>query len=328
MKALVIDHPGSPRDWRMSDLPEPRPLSGEVLVRVHAVGLNPADYKIAEWGNPAWQYPHVMGLDVAGTIAEVGENVSGWQVGDAIYYHGDFTRRGGFAEYATIPAHVIAPMPATLSFAEAASVPCSGFAAYQGLFHKLALKPGSTVLIEGGAGGVGSYAIQLAAFAGAAVITTASARNHDYVRSLGAQHVIDYQTEDVHARVMALTDGLGADVILNAVSQETTTAALELLAFGGHLVCVDSLPDLTKVRPFAKALSLHEIALGVAHLSGDRRAQEALAQIGREIGALLDADRIRPALTKIIALAEVPDAFAEMAGRHVRGKIVAQLVEN
>ncbi|MCA9908950.1 MAG: alcohol dehydrogenase catalytic domain-containing protein, partial [Anaerolineae bacterium] len=197
MKALVIDHPGSPRDWRMSEIPDPRPMPGEVLVRVHAVGLNPADYKIAEWGNPAWKYPHIMGLDVAGIIAEVGENVSGWQVGDAIYYHGDFTRRGGFAEYTTIPAHVIAPLPKTLSFAEAASVPCSGFAAYQGLFRKLTLKPGSIVLIQGGAGGVGSYAIQLSAHAGAVVMTTASARNNDYVRTLGAQHVIDYQTEDV-----------------------------------------------------------------------------------------------------------------------------------
>ncbi|MCC6613203.1 MAG: zinc-binding dehydrogenase [Anaerolineae bacterium] len=328
MKALVIDHPGSACDWRLSDLPEPQPLPGEVLVRVHAVGLNPADYKIAEWGNPAWKYPHVMGLDVAGTIAAIGEGVSGWQIGDAVYYHGDFTRRGGFAEYATIPAHTIAPMPKTLSFAEAASVPCSGFAAYQGLFHKLTLKPGSNVLIEGGAGGVGSYAIQLAAHARTRVLTTTSARNRDYVRSLGAHDVIDYQAEDVAARVMALTGGRGVDVILNAVSQATTTADLELLAFGGHLVCVDSLPDLSKVRPFAKALSIHEIALGVAYLSGDRRAQEELAQIGRELGALLDAGSVRSALSRIIGLADVPDAFDEMAGRHVRGKMVALLVEN
>jgi NADPH:quinone reductase-like Zn-dependent oxidoreductase len=328
MKALVLDHPGAPSAWRITDLPQPQPLPGDVLVRVHATGLNPADYKIAEWGNPAWRYPHVMGLDVAGTIAALGDAVDGWQVGDAVYYHGDFTRPGGFAEYAAIPAHVIAPLPKTLTFAEAASVPCSGFAAYQGLFRKLTLKPGSTVLIEGGAGGVGSYAIQLAAYAGAVVIATASAANAEYVRGLGAQHVIDYQREDVAERVRALTGGRGADVILNAVSQETTSAALDLLAFGGHLVCVDSLPDFACVRPFAKAFSLHEIALGVAHLSGDRQAQAHLAAIGREVGALLDAGHLRPALSEVIALDAVPQALERIAGRHVRGKIVAQISQD
>jgi NADPH2:quinone reductase len=324
MKALVLDHPGSPREWRITDIPVPAADAGEVLVRVEAVGLNPADYKIAQWGHPAWRYPFIMGLDVAGMIVGIGDGVSDWKVGDAVYYHGDFSRPGGFAEYATIPACVLAPLPAGLSFAEAASVPCSGFAAYQGLFCKLHLRPGMTVLVQGGAGGVGGYAIQLAAYAGAEVLTTTSARNAMYVRTLGAQHVIDYQTEHVHERVLALTGGRGPDVILDAVSQDTTTAALEMIAFGGHIVCVDSLPDLSKVRPFSKALSIHEIALGVAHLSGDRRAQEALAQIGREIGDLLAQGHIRPTLTEVIPLEQVPAALDKIAGRHVRGKIVAQ----
>lgn len=327
MKALVLDRPGPVRDWRITNREVPMPDRGEVRVKVHAVGLNPADYKIAKWGNPAWQYPFVMGLDVAGTIDALGPGVETWQVGDAVYYHGDFTRPGGFAEYATIPAHVLAPKPRTLSFAEAASVPCSGFAAYQGLFHKLTLKPSYTVLIQGGSGGVGSYAVQLAAYARARVIAVSSAANHGYVRSLGATEAIDYQSEDVYARVLELTDGRGADVILNAVSQKTTTEALEMLAFGGHLVCIDSLPDLTRVRPFAKALSIHEIALGVAHLSGDRVAQEQLAQIGRELGALIDSGHIRPAPIRVIALEQVPDALEEIAGLHVRGKIVARLIE-
>lgn len=325
MKALVLDRPGSPRDWRITDMPMPQVQAGEVLVRVEGVGLNPADYKIAQWGNPAWQYPFIMGLDVAGVIEAVAPDVTDWKAGDSVYYHGDFTRRGGFAEYAVIPAHVIAPLPKSLSFVEAAAVPCSGFAAYQGLFHKLQLKSGVTVLVQGGAGGVGSFAIQLAAYAGAVVITTTSAGNADYVKSLGAQHVINYQTEDVPHRLMELTNGCGAEVILNAVSQATTTEALEMLAFGGHLVCVDSLPDLSKVRPFAKALSIHEIALGVAHLSGNRKAQEQLAQIGREMAALLEQGHIRPPHTRIVALAEVPAALEEIAGNHVRGKIVARV---
>jgi NADPH:quinone reductase-like Zn-dependent oxidoreductase len=326
MKALVLDHPGSPSEWHMATLPDPEVKRGEVLVRVHAVGLNPADYKIAQWGNPAWRYPFIMGLDVAGIIAAIGPDASGWQIGDRVYYHGDFTRPGGFAEWTTIPAHVVAPLPSNLSFAEAASVPCTGFAAYQGLYMRAGLKAGMTVLVQGGAGGVGSHAIQLAKLAGAEVITTTSASNADYVRELGADHVIDYQQEDGAQRVMQLTGGRGADVILDAVSQATTTAALELLAFGGHLVCVDSLPDLSKIRPFAKALSLHEIALGVAHASGDRRAQVALASMGRAVGRLLEEGRLRPVLSRTIALEDVPAALIEISGRHVRGKIVAQLI--
>lgn len=299
------------------------PTDDEVLVRVHAVGLNPADYKIAAWGNPKWQYPFVMGLDVAGVIVAAGKAVSGWKVGDEIYYHGDFSRPGGFAELTTIPAHVIAPKPASLSFEEAASVPCSAFAAYQGMVRKMQMRADMLLLVQGGAGGVGGYALQLGKDTGATVVTTASARNHDYVRQLGADHVIDYQNEDVAQRVAEISGGRGADVILNAVSQETTTAALEMLAFGGHLICVDSLPDLTKVRPFAKALSLHEIALGVAHLSGDRKAQVELAELGREVGKLLDNGRLRSTLSRVVDLAQVPSALNELAGHHVRGKIVA-----
>jgi NADPH:quinone reductase-like Zn-dependent oxidoreductase len=325
MKALVLDQPGPPRNWRITSVPDPAPEAGEVLVQVHAVGLNPADYKIAAWGNPAWRYPFIMGLDVAGTILALGEGVTGWQAGDRIYYHGDFSRPGGFAELTTIPAHVIAPAPSSLTFEQAASVPCSAFAAYQGMFRKMQVQPGMKLLVQGGAGGVGSYALQLAKFAGAEVITTTSARNGDYVRSLGADHVIDYEHEDVAQRVAEITSGHGADVILDAVSQATTTAALELLAFGGHLICVDSLPDLTKIRPFAKALSLHEIALGVAHLSGDRQAQAELALIARAVGRLLDEQRIRPTLSRTVALEDVPSALEEMAGRQVRGKIVAQV---
>ncbi|MBL8155667.1 MAG: zinc-binding dehydrogenase [Anaerolineae bacterium] len=193
-----------------------------------------------------------------------------------------------------------------------------------GLYEDTALVA-YVVLVQGGAGGVGSYALQLGKLAGAEVITTTSARNADYARSLGADHVIDYEHEDVAQRVMELTGSRGADVILDAVSQATTTAALELLAFGGHLICVDSLPDLTQIRPFAKALSLHEIALGVAHLSGDRQAQAELALIARAVGKLLDEQRIRPTLSRTVALEAVPAALEEMAGRHVRGKIVAQV---
>ncbi len=327
MKALVLDKPGPPSDWRIADVPEPSPGANELRVRVHGVGLNPADYKIAAWGHPAWSYPFIMGLDVAGIVESVGNEVSGWRIGDRVYYHGDFSRPGGFAEYACIPAHVVAPMPEGLTFVEAAAVPCSGFAAYQGVYRRLKLEPGMTVLVQGGAGGVGGYAVQFCAYAGARVIATTSAQNAAYVTGLGAQHTIDYRTEDVSERVLELTKGRGVDAVIDTVSQATTSTAFSLIAFGGHIVCVDSLPDFSYVRPFDKAFSLHEIALGVAHLSGDRTAQEDLARIGKELGDLIQQGHIRVTLNKTVSLEAVPEALDQLAGRHVRGKIVARLME-
>jgi NADPH:quinone reductase len=325
MKALVLDQPGHPSHWRMDILSIPEPGSDELRIKVHACGLNPADYKIAKWGNPAWKYPFVMGLDVAGLVDAVGKNVNGWQVGDPVYYHGDFTRPGGFAEFTVIPSMAVARMPEGLTFVEAAAVPCAGFAAYQSIFHKLHLKAGETVLIQGASGGVGTFAVQLSALVGAKVIATTSQRNVEFVQALGADEIIDYKTENVRERVFELTGNRGVDAIIDTVSQATTTEGLEMIAFGGQIVCVDSLPDLSKVRPFAKALSIHEIALGVAHLSGDQKAQEELAIIGQELGSLLAAGQVKPIISEVISLGEVPQSLTKIAERHVRGKIVAQI---
>jgi NADPH:quinone reductase len=325
MKALVIDQPGHPSKWRMGVLSVPEPGPDELRIKVRACGLNPADYKIGEWGNPAWRFPFVMGLDIAGVIDALGENIKDWQVGDQVYYHGDFTRPGGFAEFTVIPARAVARMPEGLTFVEAAAVPCAGFAAYQSIFYKLHLKSDETVLIQGASGGVGTFAVQLAALVGAKIIATTSQKNAEFVQALGANHVIDYRTENVRKRVLELTQNRGVDAIIDTVSQATTTEGLEMIAFGGRIACVDSLPDLSKVRPFAKALSIHEIALGVAHLSGDHKAQEELAIIGRELGNLITAGRVKPIVSEVIPLEEVPQGLIKIAERHVLGKIVAEI---
>lgn len=326
MKALVMERPSAPNEWSIANLDVPDPAAGELLVRVHAAGLNPADYKIAAGGHPAWQYPFYIGLDVAGTVAALGPGVTNWQVGDRVFYNADFSRPGGFAEYTVTKDHVVTAVPEGISFIEAAALPTAGLTAYQAIHRKLHLQPEQTILIQGAAGGVGSFAVQLAAHVGATIFATASAQNHEYVRNLGAEIVIDYRTEDVKERVMALTNGRGVDAIINAVSQATTSTDLDLLAFNGGIACVDSLPDFAYVRPFHKALSIHEIALGVAHLSGDHPAQEDLARMGQELGALVVQGIILPMVTEIIALEDVPLGLNRLAGRHVRGKIVARIV--
>ncbi|MGY8827285.1 MAG: zinc-binding dehydrogenase [Candidatus Latescibacterota bacterium] len=286
------------------------------------MGLNPVDYKLAGRGNPAWAYPHILGLDVAGTIDALGAGVDGWALGDRVYYHGDLTRSGGFAEFAITTAHTVAEIPASVSFADAAAIPCAGLTAYQGLVRRLRIQKGQTVWVQGGAGGVGGYGVQIAANAGATVITTSSQRNFDYVKGLGATHVIDYQAEDVVARIMDITEGRGADAVQAAVDADSADQGLAALAFAGAISCIAGLPSLSD-QTFAKAISLHKISLGAAHPSNNRAAQLDLAQMAGEMIALVADKKINPMVEQVIALEDIPAGLAQLESRHVRGKIVA-----
>jgi NADPH2:quinone reductase len=286
------------------------------------MGLNPVDYKLAGRGNPAWAYPHILGLDVAGTIDALGAGVDGWALGDRVYYHGDLTRSGSFAEFAITTAHTVAEIPASVSFADAAAIPCAGLTAYQGLVRRLRIQKGQTVWVQGGAGGVGGYGVQIAANAGATVITTSSQRNFDYVKGLGATHVIDYQAEDVVARIMDITEGRGADAVQAAVDADSADQGLAALAFAGAISCIAGLPSLSD-QTFAKAISLHKISLGAAHPSNNRAAQLDLAQMAGEMIALVADKKINPMVEQVIALEDIPAGLAQLESRHVRGKIVA-----
>jgi NADPH2:quinone reductase len=177
MRALVLDRPGSPDTLRIAALPVPEPGPGEVRVKVEACGLNPSDYLRAAHGMPSWTWPAVLGLDVAGTVDALGPGVTDVSPGQRVAYHSDVNQRGGFAEYALATAAVLAPVPDTVD----------------------------SVLITGGAGRVGGFAVQLAASTGAQVIATGAGHNAEHVRGLGAKEVIDYRTEDVAARVRELT---------------------------------------------------------------------------------------------------------------------------
>ena len=327
MKALVLERPGSLANLSIADIALPQPRPGELRVRVHAVGLNPIDYKLAQGnGHPAWRFPFVLGLDVAGVVDAVGEEVQGWEIGDRVVYHGDLSRPGGYAEYAVTAAHVAARIPKDVSFVEAAALPCAGYTAYQAVVRKLHLEAGQTILVQGGAGGVGGFAIQLAAGIGAIVYTTASPQNFDYVQKLGAQHAIDYHSEDIAGHLHGLTKGRGVDAIVDTVGRATATAGLDMLAFSGGIACVESLPDFSHFRSFDRALSVHDIALGSVYRVGDRKAQEDLARMGAEMLALLQAGKLNPLVSEICALDAVPDGLHRLAQRHVRGKIVAQLI--
>ncbi|AZB44164.1 zinc-binding alcohol dehydrogenase [Bacillus sp. FJAT-42376] len=326
MKALLLEAKGKWDQMKVGSIPAPSPQKGEILVRVHAVGLNPVDYKTATNGNPTWNYPHILGLDVAGTIEELGEGVTQWKKGDRVVYHGDMTKGGGFAEYAVTTAHTVSQIPEGVSFKDAAALPTAGYTAYEALFRKLPLHTFKTILIQGGAGGVGGFAIQLAKNAGLEVFTTASASNHEYVKSLGADHVIDYRSEDVKEKVLELTNGRGVDAVLDTVSRQTSTDALEYIAYRGQLAHIAGAPDTSEVKPFTKVISFHEVALGAIH-KADFESQKDLAAMGDEMLELLKAGKIESLLSETISLEEIPEALVRLSERHVKGKIVAEIAE-
>ena len=325
MKALVLEKPGKPDDLKIAELPLPAPAPHEVRVKVMAVGLNPVDYKTAEWGWPTWKWPHILGLDVAGTIDAIGSDISALKTGDRVFYHGDLSKPGGYAEFALTPAHILAAIPEDVTFEKAAAIPCAGFTAWQILSRKIPVKRNQTLLVHGGAGGVGGFAIQLGNQLGLKVLTTCSTGNFPVVKKLGADEPIDYRNEDVTVRVREITEGRGVDIVINTIDSDSATQDLQLLAFGGHLSCVAGLPDFSKIAPFSQAISIHESALGGAHLSGDRLAQIDLADMGKELIEMIRDDMLNPMLGKVTVLENIPEALNQLAKRHVKGKIVARI---
>lgn len=324
MKALVL------HDNKLvmeNDRPIPEPEEDEIRVKVACCGLNPVDYKLMSgWGDPGWKEPPVLGLDVSGVVDKVGIGVEKFKVGDRVYYHGSLAKiNGGFAEYACTTALTVSLMDDKVGFEVAAAVPCSGFTAYQATMDKLKLDSTKTVLIQAGAGGVGGYAIQLAKHKGAMVITTCSARNDEYVRSLGADYIVHYGEDDIEKSVMEITGGRGVDYAVDTVGGETATQAIDYLAFSGQLVCIVDLPDFNRIRFFEKGISIHEVALGGAHINGDTVAKRHLAEIGDDYMRLLADGSVKPPKMQIISLEQVAEYMKLLETRHVSGKIVARI---
>jgi NADPH:quinone reductase-like Zn-dependent oxidoreductase len=323
MKALLLNDKNQWREMTVQETAKPSPKKGEVLIKIKAAGLNPVDYKVATNGNPNWEYPHILGVDAAGVIEEIGEEVTDFKIGDRVFYHGDFTKKGGFAEFAVTTARTLAKMPDELSFEDAAALPCAGMTAYQAIARKMNLQKGETILIHGGAGGVGGFAIQLASQIGANIITTCSPENEDYVKQLGAHHVIFYKTEDVHEKIMEITDQQGVEAVLDTVSRQNATDSLKSIGFNGRIAFIAGNPDYSAVKPFSQALSFHEIALGAVHFSNNIKQQKDLAKMNEELAQLVVREKISSMITEKISFEEIPEGLKKLSERHVRGKIVA-----
>ncbi|MGH3651798.1 zinc-binding dehydrogenase [Glutamicibacter sp.] len=318
MRALVQSSAGSPLSIAEIDLPEPGP--GQVRIKVEAVGLNPVDAGLVQHGNEQWAWPHVPMLDAAGTVDKLGPGVSSCSPGDRVVGHGDLRGSGAAAQYAIYDAEALAAIPASVSAAQAAALPCAAMTAYQAIHRRLHVQPGQHVVVTGANGGVGGFAVQLAHRAGAHVIALASA-NHQRARDLGAQSVVDYHDPDAREQILqAAPEGISA--IVDTVSAENATANLSLLAHGGGIACIAGRADLESLPAFGIAPSVHEIALGAAYSNGLPRHRRDLSIMLGELLAMVAEGTLDPCLSAIIAPQDLERSIVEIREGHTQGKIV------
>ncbi len=311
MKAVVIDNFGGADVLVCREHPKPVPGKGEALIRVKAAGVNPVDWKTREGllkTRLPHQFPIILGWDVAGTIAALGPGCRRFKKGDAVYAYArkPIIKDGCYAEFVALPEKHIAAKPATLDFKQAASIPLAALTAWQSLFDAAGLQRGQTVLIHAGAGGVGGFAVQLAKWKGARVIATASAANHEYVRGLGADEVIDYTSTDFVEAVRALAPK-GVDVAYDTVGGEVQERTVATVRKGGALVTILA---PTPAAQQAKGIRLHYVFV----------APNA-AQLKR-LAALADAGRLRTHLAAVLPLEQAAEAHRLIQTGHTRGKIV------
>jgi len=326
VKALLIEKPGSLDNLKLGEIPRPDPGPRDVLIRVHAAGVNPADWKIVERGVDSWALPIPAGLDAAGIVTSVGSEVADFAVGDRVCYHGSWLGLGAYAEYAAAPSHVVAKLPDGVSFEQAAVIPTAGYTAMLAIDDVMRPGPDDTILIHAGAGGLGGFAIQLAKRRGACVIVTCSAENNAFVTGLGADYAIDYRNDDVTARVRELTAGRGVDAVLDTIgTQQVRAEAIGMLAFQGWLLMFNGVPNFTELPQMPRGMRIADIALGAAYVAGDARAQRRMAHYGEAMAALIASNEIDPMIEHIYSFEQAVDALRRNRTGHQRGRVVIRV---
>jgi NADPH:quinone reductase-like Zn-dependent oxidoreductase len=305
IQAIRVHQYGGSEELKLEQIPRPEPQAGEVLVRVHAAGVNPIDWKIrAGWLKDymPMQFPYISGFDLAGVVEEVGPGVTAFQKGQAVFGQGS---RGAYAEYAVAPVAKLALKPKTLSFDEAAAIPIGATTAWQGIFDQGGLQAGQPILIQGAAGGVGQFAVQFARWKGAHVIGTASTANVDFVRSLGAETVIDYTSTPVERVVHDV------DLVFDTVGGSALDASLNALKRGGTLVTIAGQPPEEKARERGV-----RVASFAAQVSGD---------LLRTFAQLIDEGQVKVFVGERFSLSQAQQAHEHSQKGHGRGRIVLSI---
>jgi NADPH:quinone reductase len=318
VRAMVTPQFGGADLFEERDVESPHPEAGEVLVRVVATGTNPVDAKLRTNGSSAGlEAPIILGADISGVVEEVGPGVTDLAPGDEVYYTPEVfgpRSNGSYAEYHVAKADIVAKKPASLSHEEAAAVPLAGGTAYEAIVRRLALRVGETILIHGGAGGVGSFAVQIAKAAGARVLATASSDNQEILKELGADVAIDYKSEDVKEVAFDDTGGEGVDTVLDTVGGGTIVESIPATKTSGRLATIlGAQGDLTPLYQNNQTL------YGV-FLTRERTRLE-------EMSTLIERGQVRPLVAEVLPLEEVGKAHERLDSGHGRGKVVLRVAE-
>jgi NADPH:quinone reductase-like Zn-dependent oxidoreductase len=333
MKALILKRYGGLNQVALADVLRPTIKPDEILVQVHAAGLNPIDYMIPKGAfKPIlrFQLPAVMGSDLAGVVVEVGSRVTRFKPGDAIFASIFDLPGGALAEYAAVPESAAALKPANLDFVQAASIPMVGLTSWQALKERMQLKPGQQVFIPAGSGGIGTFAIQLAKHLGAKVGTTTSTANVELVRSLGADEVIDYKKQEFEE---VLRD---YDAVLGTTRGDALEKSLRILKPASSVVSLIGPPDAA----FARARGMNAfmtfivglLSRKIIRLARKRDAAYSFLFVRpdggqlAQIGELLEASRIRPVIDQVFPFEQAKEGLAYLEKGHARGKVVVQMV--
>lgn len=329
MKAFVLDRYGRTVGLRMGEIPEPEMREDDVLVEIHAAGVNVLDSKIRNGELKLllpYRLPLVLGNDVAGVVVRVGPKVRRFKPGDEVYARPDTARIGAFAELIAMNEDAVAHKPKTLGMEEAASLPLVALTAWQVLVERANLKKGQKVLIHAGSGGVGTVAIQLAKHLGAFVATTTSAANADWVKRLGADVVIDYGKEDFEQVLQ------GYDIVLNSLGAEVLEKSLRVLKPGGKLISISGPPDPGFAKEIGASWFLRQAMRLLSHrvrkqakrhgVSYSFLFMRASGNQLRDIGALVDSGAILPVVDRIFPFASTNEAMAYVDKGRAKGKVV------
>src|SRR5438552_271115 len=310
MKAVVIHEYGGPEVLKYEDVPQPEPKQDQLRIHVIAAGVNPVDGMIRSGmfdkeGRRA--FPVILGGDISGVVEKVGSNITKFKSGDPVFAYVSLDNTGGYAQYAVVTEREAAPKPKSLTYVEAAAVPIVALTAWQALIDTAKLKAGQTVLIHGGSGGVGSFAIQIAKAHGAKVIATASAANQELLKQLGADVAIDYTKQNFE------NVAKDVDVVLDSIGKDTLARSYGVVKKGGIIVSLVARPDPAE-------LEKHGIR-GEA-LSVDPNSDEL-----SEIGKLIDEKKINVIVSQTFPLSEARKAQEQVATGHTRGKIVLKVAD-
>ena len=318
MRVMMTPKFGGPELFEEMDVERPVPGPGEVLVRVVAAGTNPVDAKFrAMGGSMGQEAPMVLGADVSGVVEEAGPGVADFSPGDEVYYTPELFgpgSNGSYAEYNVAPAAIVAKKPASISHEEAAAVPLAGGTAYEALIRRMQIKVGETVLIHGGAGGVGSFAIQIAKAAGARVFATAGTQNQETLKALGADVALDYTQGDITEAVLGASEGLGVDAVFDTAGGDTIINSIAYTKpFGRLATILGTSGDLTPL--YLKNQTLHGV-----FLHRERARLDALT-------LLIERGQVKPLVDEVLPLEQVGKAHERLDSGHGRGKIVLRVAQ-